>query len=229
MASIKDDCFGSGKHFTDKLRDNYNWDIVMLARGGCSNFTIRLQIDEIIKHNPDLIIVGTTAPDRIEIPIKELHGLVDLYDIEYKSYWEESSKYFQNQKSSIISQNIYSLTIDSNHPEKISDTTMKAIKQYVAHLYDKNYKETVDNFIISDGVRKLKESGIPFYVCIWGFQSSLGIVSDRFIYEGNVLSPHIYWEYGIPKEAYPFHTMELEQDILAKEWGKKIKSEFGLG
>ena len=49
MASLKEGCFGHGKHFTDLLRERNGWDIIMLARGGCSNFTIRLQIDEILK------------------------------------------------------------------------------------------------------------------------------------------------------------------------------------
>jgi DNA-binding protein Fis len=40
---------------------------------------IQVQIDEIIKHKPHHIIIGTTSPDRIEIPIDDL-SVVNLWD-----------------------------------------------------------------------------------------------------------------------------------------------------
>ena len=82
MASIsKDDNNlenGHGKHFTDILKERLGCEIITYAKGGVSNQCIRLQIDEIIKHNPHHIIIGTTSPDRIEIPLNDLKVIIPL-------------------------------------------------------------------------------------------------------------------------------------------------------
>ena len=45
-----------------------DWDLVNLARQGCSNGGIRIQIEEIRRQRPDFAVIGPTFWDRMEIP-----------------------------------------------------------------------------------------------------------------------------------------------------------------
>ena len=55
-------CGDDSVSFTDSLSTKLNWDIVSFARHGCNNSIIRLQIDEIIKLNPNYVIIGFVSP-----------------------------------------------------------------------------------------------------------------------------------------------------------------------
>ena len=80
---------GHGKHFTDILKERLGCEIITYAKGGVSNQCIRLQIDEIIKHNPHHIIIGTTSPDRIEIHLNDLK--VNNYFEKWKNHYFKSN------------------------------------------------------------------------------------------------------------------------------------------
>jgi len=81
MSAVSYNEYGADSHFTQLLAKKLDWDYVTFARGGCSNSVIRLQIDEAIKLKPDLVIIGTTTPDRIEFPLFPISGGVGL------DYW----------------------------------------------------------------------------------------------------------------------------------------------
>ncbi len=57
-----------GTAWSEQLAHRLGWDLVNLARQGCSNGGIRIQIDEIRRQRPDLAIIGPTFWDRMEIP-----------------------------------------------------------------------------------------------------------------------------------------------------------------
>jgi hypothetical protein len=81
MSAVSYNEYGADSHFTQLLAKKLDWDYVTFARGGCSNSVIRLQIDEAIKLKPDLVIIGTTTPDRVEFPLFPISGGVGL------DYW----------------------------------------------------------------------------------------------------------------------------------------------
>ena len=56
-------------HWSELIADMFDTELHNFAVGGVSNFVIRLQIDEVLKLNPDLVIISPTYSDRIEIPV----------------------------------------------------------------------------------------------------------------------------------------------------------------
>jgi hypothetical protein len=58
-----------GQSFGEIMCVRNNWRLYSLARGGCSNFAISLQVDKAIEIGVDAVVVGATTPDRGEFPI----------------------------------------------------------------------------------------------------------------------------------------------------------------
>ena len=57
-----------GTAFGEVLAKKLGWDVQILARQGCSNGGIRIQIDEVLRQRPTFAIIAPTFHDRIEIP-----------------------------------------------------------------------------------------------------------------------------------------------------------------
>ena len=57
-----------GTSWSEVLAKRLGWDLVNLARQGCSNGGVRVQIDEIRRQRPVFAIVTPTFWDRMEIP-----------------------------------------------------------------------------------------------------------------------------------------------------------------
>ena len=54
--------------WSELLSNKLGWELQNIARQGCSNGAIRIQIDEVIRQRPDFAIITPTSYDRIEIP-----------------------------------------------------------------------------------------------------------------------------------------------------------------
>jgi hypothetical protein len=57
-----------GTAYGEVLAKKLGWDVEILARQGCSNGGIRIQIDEVLRQRPDFAIIAPTFHDRMEIP-----------------------------------------------------------------------------------------------------------------------------------------------------------------
>ena len=57
-----------GTSWSEVLAKRLDWDLTNLARQGCSNGGIRVQIEEIRRQRPDFAVVSPTFWDRMEIP-----------------------------------------------------------------------------------------------------------------------------------------------------------------
>ena len=57
-----------GTSWSEVLAGRLGWELVNLARQGCSNGGIRVQMDEIRRQRPDFAVIGPTFWDRMEIP-----------------------------------------------------------------------------------------------------------------------------------------------------------------
>ena len=57
-----------GTSWGEVLADKLGWDLVNLARQGCSNGGVRIQIEEIRRQKPDFAVITPTFWDRMEIP-----------------------------------------------------------------------------------------------------------------------------------------------------------------
>jgi hypothetical protein len=54
-----------GKHFSELLSPH---EVINLARGGMSNIGICFQLEQAARLTPDVVVIGTTDSERIEIP-----------------------------------------------------------------------------------------------------------------------------------------------------------------
>ena len=173
-----------GTSWSEVLAERLGWRLTNLARQGCSNGGIRIQIEEIRQQRPDFAIVTPTFWDRMEIPA---HGAA--YD------WDKSQTHNQNslqdhlqdrtigngynknagirnvnygtEPSNMICETIFTLSQNGSHPYRlglIPRETQTAVKQYIDQLYDSNWKKQQDEWIIVEGVLQMYFDGLAFIV-----------------------------------------------------------------
>ena len=66
-------------HFSQILEDQYGYKILQFAHGGFSNTGIMFQIQEAVKHHPDVIVYNKTWASRVNIKY-----VIPRYNISYR-------------------------------------------------------------------------------------------------------------------------------------------------
>lgn len=237
-----------GKHFSEILGKMLDCKVVTFARSGCSNFAIRLQIDEIIKHNPHYIIIGTTTPDRFEVPINDLtvsnpwdkwsnsqfNPINGLYNVHYTSFENQSvnHKGFKKITPTIYSQSLTGAvgTNEENIWITPKDTLSKemtgVIRDYFQYMYDMELKLLQDTWIISEGTYKLLSMNIDFSLITPQINGNyFSHCSDRIIENGHILNPWTHYEMD-KSSNNSFHVSDQRSAILAELWYEKLKDKF---
>lgn len=182
-----------GTSWSEVLAKKLNWDLVNLARQGCSNGGVRIQIDEILRQRPDFAVIIPTFWDRMEIPAvsapyipptEENKGWsndlqLHLQNQDLKNGYDRSAGIdninYGNNNYRMICETIFSLAENYNHAYrsgKINKETQQAIKQYVNFIYDSNWKKQMDEWIIIEGIIRLYLKDIKFIVfpgLLWPF------------------------------------------------------------
>ena len=233
-----------GTSYAEVLAKKLDWDLVHLARQGCSNGGIRLQIKEVIRQRPDFAIIAPTFHDRMEIPAS--NAPYDFRDDDYKgpgSYLQKhlqntdfkngyipelgvSNVNYNNQPYTLICETIFSLAENYPHPyrgRQLDRDTQNAVKQYINHLYDSNWKLQMDTWIMRDGIVQTYLAGINFIVLpdnLWSFdtvrQIIPNIVPDKFlITDNNKLPQHATWVHPFKGEDPGYHGAPESQQMLA--------------
>lgn len=178
--------------WSEQLAKMLGWDLVNLARQGCSNGGIRIQIEEIRRQRPDFAIVTPTFWDRMEIPARaapydwsqasggwnpllqqhlQNRDLLNGYD---RKYGIDNVNYLDNHYR-MICETIFSLAENRGHAYRsgaIDKQTQNALKHYVDCLYDSNWKKQQDEWIITEGILQLYLDEITFIVSpdlLWPF------------------------------------------------------------
>ena len=169
-----------------------NWDLENLARQGCSNGGIRIQIDEIRRQRPDFAVISSTFWDRMEIPAKSAP-----YDWNLPSGgWNPAlERHLQNRElgngynredgirnvnygkepSNMICETIFTLAENFDHPYRMARITKQAqngVRHWIDSIYDNAWKKQMDEWIIRDGVMMMYLEGIKFIVhpnLLWPF------------------------------------------------------------
>lgn len=224
------DLLNPGKSFGERIAKEKNWNLISLARSGCSNFAISLQINKAIELNCDLILVGCTTPDRIEIPIinnknKSIweklknnfnwsdwsHLQPEVYDTsrgisniahQHKTDLSNNNPWIGDP--TIISESINNLIF--NNPYKLDSDQIDALKYYVYQLYDNGIKRQIDSWIMSDAARRLVQSKIPFLLYIEplfdpGDHYQTGFRSCiDWVDTKNLILPYQFSYYNIPRD-----------------------------
>lgn len=247
MAAVSPGEYGSDCHFTQILAKKIDWDYITFARGGCSNPAIRLQIDEAIKIKPDLLIIGTTTPDRIELPITQVfrangHFWESVYEknkilsnIECnKCDLSSTLPLFENVLPTLLSETISHmlnnpgyyieradvLGIEKSHMEKM----MRVVHEYYEYVYDMNWKKQQDTWIIASGLHKLRQNNIPFFIIPkFLYDEDLQEFNINKIKHNSPLDP---WSKVSSKAKARFHTSLEEQKELADNWFLFLKDKI---
>jgi len=171
-----------GTSWSEVMARRLGWDLVNLARQGCSNGGIRIQIEEIRRQRPDFAVVSGTFWDRMEIPARaapydwsrQAGGWAPelqkhLQDRELKNGYNRKDGIdnvnYGNNNNNMICETIFSLIDSKNHAYRngsIDNSTRNALKSYVDALYDANWKKQQDEWIICEGVLSMYLDGIKF-------------------------------------------------------------------
>ncbi len=200
-----------GKHFTELLAKAIGYDYFTLARAGCSNSVIRLQIEEMVNRKVDFVIFGNTTENRIELPITTFHRSLGIQNISYERYPNQSKKNI-TKKPTTISENL--LTIERNFVNNLNEFQVESVKHYIKDIFDFEYKRHQDTWILASGVQALKDAKIP-YLFLPGWE---WIKRDRYFEKPDV-------RISLDRELHPqsydrqpnnrlWHTSDESQVVL---------------
>lgn len=171
-----------GTSWSEVLAGQLGWDLVNLARQGCSNGGIRVQIDEIRRQRPDFAVVSATFWDRMEVPAtaapfdwSQVSKGWDpplqrhLQDRAIKNGYDRKDGIdnvnYGNNNYNMICETIFSLAENFPHPYRsglIDKRTQTAVRHYVDAIYDNAWKKQMDEWIIVEGVMQMYMDGIKF-------------------------------------------------------------------
>jgi hypothetical protein len=186
-----------GPSWSEVLAQKLGWRLTNLARQGCSNGGIRLQIEEIRRQRPTFAIVSPTFWDRMEIPAtaapfdwtKKTDGWNPdiqrhLQDRTLKNGYNREDGIdnvnYSDNNYNMICETIYTLAENYEHPYRsglITKPAQTAVRHYIDAIYDSNWKKQQDEWIVKEGIYELFHAGIDFLfvpVLLWPFDPDLG-------------------------------------------------------
>ena len=130
-----------------------------------------------------------------------------------------------------------SLVENYDHPyrsQRISKDAQAAVKQYVNHLYDSQWKLQQDRWIIRDGIMQLFYADIPFLLVantIWNSNTVRAafpaVVPDRYFtlaFEETPAYASTAYELRNTNDDPGYHTEPAGQQYLADVYYKDRKS-----
>jgi len=173
-----------GTSWSEVLAERLGWRLTNLARQGCSNGGIRIQIEEIRRQRPDFAIITPTFWDRMEIPAQ---GAAFDWNQPTASEHNNLQNHLQNQNigngynrqagiknvnygvepSNMICETIFTLASNGTHPYRmglVPRETQQAVKHYIDQMYDSNWKKQQDEWIMAEGVLQMYFDGLAFFV-----------------------------------------------------------------
>jgi len=216
-----------GTGYGHQTAQRLGWDVEILARPGCSNGGIRIQIDEALRQQPDFVIVAPTFCDRVEIPAATGRGYDKTAGIDNVNYGTNSYR--------MICENITTLVGNYNNPYRVGEidkNTQEAIRQYINYMYDVNWKRQQDEWIIRDGIMQLFYAGIPFLLVagpLWNTgnirQAMPKVIEDQYL----TMNYRETTDYAITNWPFEgidpgYHGSPIGQEYLAEIYANKIRN-----
>lgn len=206
-----------GTHFSEIVAASLNAELQCYAKLGASNFVIRLQIDEAIKQNPDLILIGFTSVDRIEVPLNQYHLNKGIKNIKYSDI--HIIPEFYDIATNTVSAPISNFTINPVHEdENLGAKKITAIKYYSTELYDSELKRQLDFFLAQSALDRLEKLNIPFVFTRGGLTGLSYEPWSKFEVDQTLGNPWLYVGHG----SNIYHTTIEKQKELADEWLKLL-------
>lgn len=182
-----------GTSWSEVLASKLGWDLENLARQGCSNGGIRIQIEEIRRQRPDFAIITPTFWDRMEIPANsapydwtqppsagenpplERHLQNRNLGVGYRREDGIRNVNYGTEPSNMICETIFTLAENFDHPyrmARISRDAQRGIRAWIDSIYDNEWKKQMDEWIITEGILQLYLDGLNFMVVpvlLWPF------------------------------------------------------------
>jgi len=192
-------------HFSQILEDQYGYKSLHFAHGGFSNTGILFQIQEAVKHQPNVIVYHKTWASRITIKLKE--GFVPDKGLKNFVYFNPHvssthEPWTGNQESCILSTVVQGL---ENH-STVSHAKLQATKQYLTEIFDYDMQQVLDQWLFEYWHNKIAQAGIlPLY---FG-DEDVGKVACDFSRENTTFD-------------CPFHTDRATQEQVAANIHRKI-------
>jgi hypothetical protein len=201
-------------HWSELIASAFNAELHNFAVGGVSNFVIRLQIDEVLKLNPDIVIISPTYPDRIEVPF-------NINNPENKNVTLSSivnyQKFDKNQ------------TIKTSAIWDLEGNGYPAVKDYVTYFYLSEVKKKIDQWIIRDGIQQLKLKGIPILLhpqILWDEEATVKQFFHGILDDNDIISKDqsLYYNIWDPSNGIDpgYHTTPKTQKEFAERLQKII-------
>jgi len=245
-----------GTAYGEVLAHRLGWEVEILARQGCSNGGIRVQIDEVLRQRPAFAIIAPTFHDRMEIPAgaapyippaDENKGwnsdlqkhLQKNHDIGYDRAAGIDNVNYGNNPYRMICETIFSLAENYDHPyrsSKINKDTQAAVKQYINFMYDSEWKRQQDQWIIRDGIMQLFYAEIPFLLVacnIWTSDTVRdqfpSVIDDRYFtlqYEATPAYSTNAWPFAGKDPGY--HGSPKSQEYLADVYYRLITENWKI-
>lgn len=143
-----------GQHFSELLP----YDVTNLAYPGVGNIDICFQLKEAINLRPDYVIIGTTDPARIELPYKNEHTSPEI-NIQHFRDSSEGQTFKSTTIPSFIGEEP-----DLHGSVDISREKRRAVKMYLAYIYNYYLKNETDSWAIGYWLSQLEKHNIPHKV-----------------------------------------------------------------
>ena len=194
---------GTRGHFSQILEDQYGYKVLHFAHGGFSNTGILFQMQEAVKHQPDVIVYNKTWASRVTIRINNQfypeHGLKNfMYTNQHMASTHEP--WAGNLNSAILS------TVPQGIDHLISTEKLQAVKQYLNELFDYDLQQTLDNWLFEYWHSKIIDAGI-LPLCF--NDDGVGKIAYDFSEKNQTIDS-------------PFHTDRATQEQVAKNIHCKI-------
>lgn len=232
-------------HFTEILTKRNNWHTTYYSRQAMSNAGICIQIEEAITKKPDLVLIGTSQFDRVEIAIDNQYD-VNKNDWSTEDILDPSNPEYKN-RSLLISTfgvligNLSDITFPSIY-KKVPEIEekLKSLKGYFTNLYSPNFKRRLDRWCLEACMMKLYLNKIPFCIvidragveCPWDLTADWGKTNSKHYAACYEAQNHIPWvvelyegrEYNWDDPEYRkwalqidpgYHTLPKHQILLA--------------
>jgi hypothetical protein len=146
-------------HFSQILEDQYGYKILQFAHGGFSNTGIMFQIQEAVKHHPDVIVYNKTWASRVNIKLRD--GFIPDLGLKNFVYFNSHmpsthEPWAGTQEACILSTVAQGL---ENH-SIVSFEKLQATKQYLTEIFDYDMQQVLDNWLFEYWHAKITTAGI---------------------------------------------------------------------
>jgi hypothetical protein len=200
-----------------------------------------------LRQRPDFAIITPTFHDRMEIPASaapsnrtgiglQTHLQNNTIQNGYDPTAGIDNVNYGNNPYRMICETIFSLAENLPHPyrsTRIDKNTQNAVKQYVNFLYDSNWKQQIDKWIITEGILQLVHAEIKFLFIpynLWMPHEEMQVpVDPKYILKDRSLSqPAITHKNPFVGEDPGYHGSELSQEIIADHYYNLITNTWHL-